>query len=414
MKVADLPLALLVVCLMIFLLLQGFQETDRSFGLVRRSPLTLHPAHFINSLPPLTFYSYSTSNFSLPHDKHNPIPMPTELAHTNAFEKLLYASLMRSHYTILSPERADLFYIPIYITSEPSPKFRRQVIPFIRQQGPWHDRYLGVDHIAVHMVFSINLFSISFHEQRKIPYSLTYPDILWDWVCNFPRWNIRNTIVPYNSNLDPTLQLPKNLSVFFMGDMRPMFWSSHGPRVRKRMVPYLENITNSLVIRTKRWDRSRTFRVYDFPSLLRRSEFCVVPYGDSPSSKRLYDALRTRCVPIVLSDEIRFPFEVEFVKYENIALQIPMYSPELIEHVMMLANDRWREIIRANMRDVFEILNLNVNAEIVIGQQTWAWLWSEFFKACYVASAKRRHRVVNRYLAKSTVGIGVEYAKRTV
>jgi hypothetical protein len=62
---------------------------------------------------------------------------------------------------------------------------------------------------------------------------------------------------------------------------------------------------------------------------------------------------------------------------------------------MMLANDRWRERTRANMGDVFEILNLNVNAEIVIWQQTWAWLWSEFFKACYVATAKRRHIVVN-------------------
>jgi hypothetical protein len=79
-----------------------------------------------------------------------------------------------------------------------------------------------------------------------------------------------------------------------------------------------------------------------------------------------------------VSDEIRFPFEVKFLNSGNITLQIPIYSRELIERVMMFANDRWREIIRANMKDIFEILNLNVSAEIVVGQQNWAWLWSEY------------------------------------
>jgi hypothetical protein len=118
-------------------------------------------------------------------------------------------------------------------------------------------------------------------------------------------------------------------------------------------------------------------------------------------------------VLLCLADEIRFPFEVEFVNYENIVLQVPMYSPELIEHVMMLANDRWRRIIRAKMKEIFEILTLNVHAEIVHGQQMWAWLWSEYFKACYVATAKRRQRVVDRYLRQYNVSVGVGYAPIT-
>jgi hypothetical protein len=123
-----------------------------------------------------------------------------------------------------------------------------------------------------------------------------------------------------------------------------------------------------------------------------------VPYGDSPSSKRLFDAFRTGCVPIVLSDEIRFPFETVFVDYENLVVQMPMYEPEAIEHVMMLANDRWCKKVRENMRKVFDIFQLNVWAEIVPGEQTWAWLWAEYFKTCYVATAKRREVVANKYL----------------
>jgi hypothetical protein len=396
MKVADLPLAILVVCLMIFVIMPNELPTLP----VNPPALAGHHARFLDSLPPLTFYSYNTSGFAVPWDNITHIPMPRQVAHTNAFEKLIYESLLRSHYTIPFPEKADLFYIPIYISQGKSPKLRHDIIPFLRQQGPWHNRYRGVDHIFVHMVFSIDLFSIGFQEQKWIPYSLTYPDVLWDWTCDFPRRSIRHTIVPYNSNIDPEPHLKKNISIFFLGNLAPKFWSPHGPRVRALMVPYLENITDSVVIRTSRWHKEHSHRVHDFPTLLRRSEFCAVPYGDSPSSKRLFDALRTDCVPIVLADEIRFPFEVEFINYEAIVLQVPMYSPELIEHVMMLANDRWRTIIRARMNEIFQILNLNLRAEIVRGQQTWAWLWSEYFKACYIATAKRRQNVVNRYLGR--------------
>lgn len=32
--------------------------------------------------------------------------------------------------------------------------------------------------------------------------------------------------------------------------------------------------------------------------------YCPVPVGDSPSSKRMYDAMNMGCVPVVLSDDI--------------------------------------------------------------------------------------------------------------
>jgi hypothetical protein len=36
--------------------------------------------------------------------------------------------------------------------------------------------------------------------------------------------------------------------------------------------------------------------------------FCPVPVGDSPSSKRMYDALHVGCVPVVLSDDLVWAF----------------------------------------------------------------------------------------------------------
>ncbi|KAJ6404237.1 hypothetical protein OIU84_012423 [Salix udensis] len=39
------------------------------------------------------------------------------------------------------------------------------------------------------------------------------------------------------------------------------------------------------------------------------SKFCLNIAGDTPSSNRLFDAIASRCVPVIISDEIELPFE---------------------------------------------------------------------------------------------------------
>ena len=39
------------------------------------------------------------------------------------------------------------------------------------------------------------------------------------------------------------------------------------------------------------------------------SKFCLNIAGDTPSSNRLFDAIASHCVPVVISDEIELPFE---------------------------------------------------------------------------------------------------------
>lgn len=40
-----------------------------------------------------------------------------------------------------------------------------------------------------------------------------------------------------------------------------------------------------------------------------RSLFCLCPAGDTPSSARLFDAIVSGCIPVIVSDELEFPFE---------------------------------------------------------------------------------------------------------
>lgn len=39
------------------------------------------------------------------------------------------------------------------------------------------------------------------------------------------------------------------------------------------------------------------------------SKFCLHIAGDTPSSNRLFDAIATHCVPVIISDDIELPFE---------------------------------------------------------------------------------------------------------
>ncbi|EPS60316.1 hypothetical protein M569_14487 [Genlisea aurea] len=42
---------------------------------------------------------------------------------------------------------------------------------------------------------------------------------------------------------------------------------------------------------------------------MRSSKFCLNMAGDTPSSNRLFDAIASHCVPIVISDEVELPYE---------------------------------------------------------------------------------------------------------
>lgn len=48
-----------------------------------------------------------------------------------------------------------------------------------------------------------------------------------------------------------------------------------------------------------------------------RSIFCLSPAGDTPSSARLFDAIVSGCIPVIVSDELELPFE-GFIDYRKV------------------------------------------------------------------------------------------------
>lgn len=49
------------------------------------------------------------------------------------------------------------------------------------------------------------------------------------------------------------------------------------------------------------------------------SKFCLHPAGDTPSACRLFDAIVSLCIPVIISDYIELPFE-DVIDYRKIAV----------------------------------------------------------------------------------------------
>lgn len=49
------------------------------------------------------------------------------------------------------------------------------------------------------------------------------------------------------------------------------------------------------------------------------SKFCLNIAGDTPSSNRLFDAIASHCVPVIISDQIELPFE-DVIDYSQFCL----------------------------------------------------------------------------------------------
>jgi len=86
---------------------------------------------------------------------------------------------------------------------------------------------------------------------------------------------------------------------------------------------------------------------------MRSAQFCLVPRGDSLTSRRLFDAIMAGCVPIILSDGIPLPFRAELGPlWAAATVQVPllkfMQSPlATVKRAMANGTERATQLRRA-------------------------------------------------------------------
>ncbi|KAL7139241.1 hypothetical protein ABFS83_09G037700 [Erythranthe nasuta] len=74
------------------------------------------------------------------------------------------------------------------------------------------------------------------------------------------------------------------------------------------------------------------------------SKFCLNIAGDTPSSNRLFDAIATHCVPVIISDEIELPFE-DVLDYSEFCVFVrakdAIRKGHLLNILRGIKNERW-------------------------------------------------------------------------
>lgn len=82
---------------------------------------------------------------------------------------------------------------------------------------------------------------------------------------------------------------------------------------------------------------------------MRSSKFCLHPAGDTPSSCRLFDAIVSHCVPVIVSDQIELPFEDE-IDYSEFSLffsfKEALEPGYIVNQLRNFPKDKWVEMWR--------------------------------------------------------------------
>ncbi|XP_071690412.1 probable arabinosyltransferase ARAD1 [Rutidosis leptorrhynchoides] len=79
---------------------------------------------------------------------------------------------------------------------------------------------------------------------------------------------------------------------------------------------------------------------------MQSSKFCLNIAGDTPSSNRLFDAIASHCVPVIISDEIELPF-VDVLDYTEFCIFVrtsdALKENFLINFIRSITKDEWAQ-----------------------------------------------------------------------
>ncbi|KAI4330578.1 hypothetical protein MLD38_028855 [Melastoma candidum] len=82
---------------------------------------------------------------------------------------------------------------------------------------------------------------------------------------------------------------------------------------------------------------------------MRSSKFCLNIAGDTPSSNRLFDAIVSHCVPVIISDEIELPYE-DILDYSEFCVFVrtsdAIKENFLVNHIRAIGKKEWTRMQR--------------------------------------------------------------------
>lgn len=338
--------------------------------------LPVHPP--CRSLSPLKVYMYDLPrrfNVGMIHRRRTdadetpvtaktlpPWPMRSGLSSQHSVEYWMMASLLyegeeeegeREAVRVSDPELADVFFVPFFSSlsvnkhgrnlTDPETEVDKQlqvdVVDFLRKSKYWQ-RSGGKDHV------------IPMHHPNAFRFMRQQLNASILIVADFGRYpksmsSLRKDVVaPYmhvvESFTDDEDQNPfdsRHTLLFFRGRT---VRKAEG-FIRAKLAKILSGYDDVHYEKSSASEKGIMLSTEG----MRSSKFCLHLAGDTPSSCRLFDAIVSHCVPVIVSDKIELPYEEE-LDYSEFAIFFSdneALKPDyIVDHLRKLPKERWLQM----------------------------------------------------------------------
>ncbi|CAN8236170.1 unnamed protein product [Cochlearia groenlandica] len=254
-------------------------------------------------------------------------------------------SVVRVH----KQEDADFFYVPFFTTisfflleKQQCKALYREALKWVTDQPAWK-RSEGRDHIfPIHHPWSFK--SVRKYVKNAI-WLLPDMDSTGNWYKPGQVSLEKDVILPYVPNVDNCVDkcLSENAPtrttlLFFRGRLK----RNAGGKIRAKLGSELSGIKDVVITEGSAGEGGK----FAAQSGMRRSLFCLCPAGDTPSSARLFDAIVSGCIPVIVSDELELPFE-GILDYNKVAVFVSssdaIQAGWLVNHLRSLTPLRIKE-----------------------------------------------------------------------
>lgn len=254
---------------------------------------------------------------------------------------------------VLDPELADVFFVPFFSSlsfnthghnmTDPETEIDRELqvdmLKFLRQSKYWQ-RSGGRDHV------------IPLHHPNAFRFLREQVNASILIVADFGRYpksmsNLRKDVVaPYVHVVDSFVD--DDLSDPFGSRTTLLFFRGRTVRkdegiVRAKLAKILAGYDD--VHYEQSFASQESIKASS--QGMRTSKFCLNPAGDTPSSCRLFDAIVSHCVPVIVSDQIELPFEddIDYTKFSIFFSVKEALEPDyMVKQLRQISKERWVEM----------------------------------------------------------------------
>ncbi|CAM9890366.1 unnamed protein product [Scytosiphon promiscuus] len=246
----------------------------------------------------------------------------------------LHRALLAHPWRVLDPEEADVFFVPIYPVLSMKLALAGQVpcgglahydrmtiaVDYLVRSSLFFNRFGGADHVVVCAWWNCRMTLNPTHRMllRRTVVGINERNYGWTWWgCG----NSRTLTVPYTASSVLTTSdmiggLPasdRDIPFFFVGTARG--------RPERQNLDAVMGISNTSIILLGGDGHDWGMNSTEYAAHMSRSRFCFCPRGDTPSSRRLFDAIAAGCIPIVTETGVAvLPFSQGGLNYSEFAM----------------------------------------------------------------------------------------------